>query len=351
MIVAAHGGGTRRGRSTLLMSKVTSVGAETANMSLRHAIVARVAVCALVFVVLAGIASTPASAYPFRRNLHRGSFGRDVKALEVRIAGWFGRRDRTRMRLNRHFGLKTKKAVMAFQAHYGLTVDGIAGPHTFAVLARLESKDHSTAHFDYKEFKQNYNSACGAQANAYAGTFGGGMVAPRRAKRNARRLMWRLEAVRAKGGGSAVGINSGFRSVKYNSCIGGASLSQHMYGTAADNRMATVSNHKERRLAKRSQLSGIGCYATLSHNHFDLRLENSDLPSQRLWWWPQKDAKGRDLDASGRPCWGEKKKNRGTNVLEAIRAHVRGAGTPLATAREMEVFQAAGEISDLGSAD
>jgi zinc D-Ala-D-Ala carboxypeptidase len=309
--------------------------------------------CALLLLAVLAGTSAPASAYPFHRILRRGSHGPDVKALEMRVAGWFPRRDQTRMVLNGRFGLRTKRAVMAFQAHYGLVVDGIAGPATFAVLDRLESKDHSTAHFNYGEFKQNFNPACGAQANAYAGTFRGGMVAPRRARRNARRLMWRLEAVRAKGGGGAVGINSGFRSVKYNSCIGGAALSQHLYGIAADNRMAAVSNHRERRLAKRSQLSGIGCYSSLSHNHFDLRLDNSDLPSQRAWWWPQRDSKGRDLDAAGKPCWGEKKKNsnREGNVLRAIWAHARGAGSLVPRAREISAFEAAGETSALGSAD
>lgn len=183
------------------------------------------------------------------------------------------------------------------------------------------------------------------------------MVAPRRAKRNARRLMWRLEAVRAKGGRRPIGINSGFRSVKYNSCIGGAGLSQHMYGTAADNRMVAVSNRKQRQLAKRSQLSGIGCYSSLSHNHFDVRLDNADLPEARAWWWPRRDSKGRDLDANGRPCWGEKKK--GARVgseapaggSRALAAQARAAGSLIPTEREIEAFEAAGEVPELGPAD
>ncbi len=321
-------------------------------MSRKRTRVRLVPICSLLLLSILGAAWTPASAYPFKRVLRRGSQGADVKALEVRVAGWYGRKDQTRMGLNRRFGLRTKRAVEALQAHYGLVVDGIAGPATFKVLSRLESGDGSTAHFEWGEFKQNFNSSCGAQANAYAGTFGGGMVAAGRAKRNARRLMWRLEAVRAKGGRRPIGINSGFRSVKYNSCIGGAALSQHMYGTAADNRMAAVSNRKERQLAKRSQLSGIGCYSSLSHNHFDLRLDNADLPAQRAWWWPQRDSKGRDLDATGRPCWGEKLSTKtGFAASRALAAHVRGVGSLVPTAREIEVFEAAGEVSELGPAD
>ena len=346
----------RARRSKLFKSKVATVGAEIANMSRKRARVRLVSICSLVLLSVVGAGWAPAAAFPFHRILRRGSQGADVKALEVRVAGWYPRGDQTRMGLNRRFGLRTKRALEALQAHYGLAVDGIAGPATFEVLARLEDRDGSTAHFNWGEFKQNFNSSCGAQANAYAGTFGGGMVAPRRAKRNARRLMWRLEAVRAKGGRRPIGINSGFRSVKYNSCIGGAALSQHMYGTAADNRMVAVSNRKERRLAKRSQLSGIGCYSSLSHNHFDLRLDNADLPAQRAWWWPQRDSKGRDLDATGQPCWGEKKSTKAGSGVggadpRALGAYVRGAGSLVPTEREVVAFEAAGEVSDLGPAD
>lgn len=348
--------GERVRRSRLLMSKVARVGAETAKMSRKRARVRFVLICSLALLSVLGAAWAPASAYPFQRILRRGSQGADVKALEVRVAGWYPRGDQTRMGLNRRFGRRTKRAVEALQAHHGLVVDGIAGPATFEVLAHQEDRDGSTAHFEWGEFKQNFNSSCGAQANAYAGTFGGGMVAPRRAKRNARRLMWRLEAVRSKGGRRPIGINSGFRSVKYNSCIGGAALSQHMYGTAADNRMVAVSNRKERHLAKRSQLSGIGCYSSLSHNHFDLRLDNVDLPAARAWWWPQRDSKGRDLDATGRPCWGEKtgaKAGSGAGAADsrALRAYVRGAGSLVPTEPEIDVFEAAGEVSELGPAD
>ena len=117
--------------------------------------------------------------------------------------------------------------------------------------------------------------------------------------------MWRLEAVRAKAGGKAIGVNSAFRSVSYNDCIGGARASQHMYGTAVDNRMAEVSNRYERDLARASQFHGIGCYSSLSHNHFDIRLENPKLPDSQYWWWPDQDRDGRDLADDGALCWGE----------------------------------------------
>lgn len=247
----------------------------------------------------------PAHAYTFTRSLGPEDKGPDVKVLQVRVAGWFPQNGQQQMPIDGYYGEETVAAVKAFQTFYGLEPDGIAGPSTFAVIDGLEDDNGSTLHFDWKEFKQNRNSNCSAKANAYAGTFKGGMVSPRRTKKNVKRLMWRLEAVRAKAGGKMVGINSGYRSVAYNDCIGGARASQHMYGTAADNRMAEVTNRVQRDLARASQFHGIGCYSSLSHNHFDLRLENAHLEGSRFWWWPDQDAKGRDLADDGRPCWGE----------------------------------------------
>jgi hypothetical protein len=247
----------------------------------------------------------PASAYEFARTLSSGDSGPDVKALQVRVAGWYPANSQDGMSVDGDFGAGTAAAVKAFQEFYGLAPDGIAGPSTFAVLAGLEDEDGSTQHFDWSEFWQKSNSRCSAKANAYSGTFGGGMVAPLRAKKNVKRLMWRLEALRAKAGGKAIGINSAFRSVSYNDCIGGARASQHMYGTAVDNRMAEVTNRYERDLARASQFHGIGCYSSLSHNHFDIRLENPKLPGSQYWWWPEQDRDGRDLADDGAPCWGE----------------------------------------------
>jgi zinc D-Ala-D-Ala carboxypeptidase len=309
--------------------------------------VKRVAFCVVALLVV--VSSAPAAAYPFSRILEEGDRGRDVLALEVRVAGWYPSNAQEALLINRRFGRRTKIAVAALQRHYGLAVDGIAGSATFSVLNSLQDKNGSTEHFNWSEFYQNYNSSCSSQANAYAGTFGGGMVAPRRVKGNVRRLMWRLEAVRAKGGSHLIGINSAFRSIKYNQCIGGASLSQHMYGTAADNRMANVRNRRERNIAKRSQLSGIGCYASLSHNHFDTRIENRDLASSRFWWWPKRDSKGRDLDAAGKPCWGERKRRSARTPVEGSR--LTGAQAIVPSVREVRAFQAAGETDDLLGAD
>ena len=174
--------------------------------------------------------------------------------------------------------------------------------------------------------------------------------------------MWRLEAVRRKGGGRPIGINSGFRSVAYNNCIAGARASQHLYGTAADNRMVGVGNRREREIAKRSQIHGIACYSSLSHNHFDLRIENKELRAGRFWWWPRRDRRGWDLTEGGSPCWGQGRSVRAsgsaliprsttTSVLHDVRRGVAGAGSLVPSLQEIELFEFAGEGEDLGGQD
>jgi zinc D-Ala-D-Ala carboxypeptidase len=302
----------------------------------------------------------PARAFEFKRTLSRGDTGRDVRMLQVRVAGWYPQDGKQYFPLDGEFGLGTAAAVKAFKTFHGLPSTGVANRAVFRILEDLQDPNGSTQHFDFSEFTQNFNPMCGARANSYEGSFRGGMVATARVKRNVRRLMWRLEAVRAKVGHNPVGINSGYRSVPYNDCIGGARASQHMYGTAADNRVAEVSNRRARRIAKRSQVHGIGCYARLSHNHFDLRMDNRDLESSRAFWWPERDRLGRDLDESDRPCWGEVAHtspgaaiaaSTTASVIGAVAAAVPGAGSIIPSAAEIEAFESAGEPGDLGEAD
>jgi zinc D-Ala-D-Ala carboxypeptidase len=311
-------------------------------------------------VVVALMGAAPAGAFEFTRTLRQGDSGRDVKMLQIRMAGWYPDADKHHFPLDGEFGPGTASAVKAFKTFHSLPADGVANRAVFRILDRLQDANGTTKHFDFSEFTQNFNPMCGARANSYAGSFRGGMVSTTRVKRNVRRLMWRLEAVRAKLGGNAVGINSGYRSVVYNDCIGGARASQHMYGTAADNRVAHVSNRRARTIAKGSQVHGIGCYASLSHNHFDLRMDNYDLDSTRAFWWPKRDSKGRDLDDSDRPCWGEVVHQSPArsiavtstvSVIQAVAAAAPGAGSMLPSDAEIEAFESAGESADLGGAD
>ena len=300
----------------------------------------RLLVVALMVAALVAMGAAPARAFEFTAPIEPGAVSPEVRALETRIAGWFPKIDQTVFRIDDTYDGQTKWALKKFQRHYGLKDDGIAGPAVFAVLDRLEQNDGSTLHFDYSEFWQNRSSSCSRKANRYAGTFQGGKVPAWKVKRNVKKLMWRLEAIRAKGGDNPIGINSAFRSVAYNDCIGGASLSQHMYGTAVDTKMIGVSNRGQRDLARQSQLHGIGCYSSLSHNHLDLRLENPAAPEARFWWWPRQDAAGRDLADDHRPCWGETRKT-GTKTSARI--------VP-SSAADLEAWEAAGE-SALHGAD
>jgi hypothetical protein len=283
-----------------------------------------------------------------------GDSGRAVKRLQIQVAGWFPlSKRRVYFAIDGIYGSQTARAVARMQRHYGLKGDGIARRSVLKILRRLRDSDGSTRHFDWGEFNQNRNSACSARANAYAGTFGGGMVSARRARRHVRRLMWRLEVLRARTGSNPIGVNSGFRSVPYNDCIGGARSSQHLYGTAADNRVAGVRNRRSRRVAKKSEFHGIGCYSSLTHNHFDIRMDNRALRSSRSWWWPDRDSKGRDLDAAGRPCWGQRRRrnNSGDVALGTVRALGAQAGSLVPSPAEVRAFAAAGEPRHLHGAD
>ena len=297
-------------------------------------------------------------AFEFQRPLRLGDTGPDVRALQLRVAGWFPPRKQIRFQIDGTYGAQTARAVRAFRRGYGLRPSRRAGRKALSVLEGLQDPDGSTAHFDFDEFVQNTSASCSRKANSSAGTFRGGAVPARVVKRNVRRMMWRLEAIRHKVGDKAIGINSAFRSVAYNKCIGGATGSQHMYGTAVDLRIVEVDNREARDVAKSSQVEGIGCYASLTHNHFDLRMENKALPGSRAWWWPEQDRKGRDLDEVGRRCWGQG----GTEidrssildsqiVIAGFVVGREGTGSTRPSSAEVEVFETAGEQGDYQGAD
>jgi len=296
--------------------------------------------------------------FRFERPLQLGDTGKDVKALQVRVAGWFSSPDQVAFGFDGVYGRQTERAVMAFRKGYGLHPSPRAGRKVLRRLERLQDPDGSTAHFDWVEFMQNSSASCSEKANASAGSFKGGPVRARVVKRNVKRMMWRLEAIRHKVGDKTIGINSGFRSIAYNKCIGGASGSQHLYGTAADLRIADTDNALARDVAKKSQMEGIGCYSALTHNHFDLRMENPALPDSRAWWWPETDKKGRDLDEEGKRCWGQGgiKIDR-SSILDSqieiagVVIGREGTGSTEPSSAEVEAFEATGESGDYHGAD
>ncbi|GLZ29088.1 muramoylpentapeptide carboxypeptidase [Lentzea sp. NBRC 105346] len=227
------------------------------------------------FAVSAGVALGPvlfwgeANAYPWSRQLEQGMNGGDVLELQIRVAGWAADSpSQTRVSLDGDFGPGTAAAVRRFQSAYGLGVDGKVGPQTQAALNALEQSDGSTAHFNWSEF-----------TDRTTGTFEGGKLSAAAVKENARRCMYKLEALRKKLGDRAITVNSGFRNIKHNAEIGGASDSMHLYGTAADLTVPGVPNKTVYQKAETCGFSGLERY-TVDHQHVDSR---ADLG--RSWWW------------------------------------------------------------------
>ncbi len=209
-----------------------------------------------------------AQAYSWGGTLQQGSSGAAVKELQIRVAGWAaGSASHTYVAVDGSFGPATTAAVKRFQSAYGLGADGVVGSGTQSKLNALESSDGSTAHFNWSEF-----------TDRISGTFSGGKVSATTAKEYARRLMYKLEAVRVKIGNVPITVNSGFRSIQHNSDVGGASDSMHMYGCAAD-LASSVGNLTLYRKAETSGFSGLEAY-TEDHQHVDSRAELG-----RAWWW------------------------------------------------------------------
>lgn len=220
-------------------------------------------------------ACTP-GASPFYRTLQQGMSGSDVRELQIRVAGWAadsGTSWQQYVSVDGSFGAQTKAAVKRFQAAYGLQVDGIVGSQTQAKLVSLSCSDGSTQHFSWSEFYSHDGSG-----------FSGGKVSETKVRENVRRLMWKLEALRKKAGDKAITVNSGFRSIAHNTAVGGASSSQHMYGTAGDIQVSTKTPSQVLQIAKTCGFSGLGLYS--SFVHMDSRIENPDNQiSWSRWGW------------------------------------------------------------------
>ena len=152
-----------------------------------------------------------------------------------------------------------KQALTTFQGGYNLgtwlVVDGLNGPNTSAALARSNANlrngiGTASAHFFFSEFR----CTCG------------GVYDTCRTILVRRELLQSLEKYRNLAG--PVHIESGYRCPPRNKAVGGASNSQHMYGTAAD------VSYKERDTTVRNlkAFAGIGRNRT-SHlvRHLDRR--------------------------------------------------------------------------------
>ncbi|RKN49553.1 D-Ala-D-Ala carboxypeptidase family metallohydrolase [Micromonospora endolithica] len=231
---------------------------------------------AAIATVVAAPAAHADGCYTWTRNLYQGRSGNDVRQLQLRVAGWAGNRDIVEN--DGIFGPKTAAAVRRFQSAYGIRVDGVAGPQTFAKLYQIQDNDCTPRHFSWTEM----DDGCGR------GGWTGGPLTPAETRQNALRTMWKLEAMRKSLGERPLYVTSGFRSRACNSQVGGASDSQHLYGNAADVVSGTRSLCDVARDARSRGFSGIygpGAPDHDDHVHVDSRRENNrDNTSNTTRW-------------------------------------------------------------------
>lgn len=157
------------------------------------------------------------------------------------------------------WGTLSKVATTAFQNDYGLEANGVCGSVTekamkhavaygMPIVKTEEPTWDNIKHFERREFK------------CKCGKCGGFPVEP----------SWDLLAILEKirdHFGAPVSITSGVRCATHNANVGGASKSQHLYGTAADIKVsgatpAEVASYAETLLPN---TGGIGIYKTFTH--------------------------------------------------------------------------------------
>lgn len=80
--------------------------------------------------------------------------------------------------------------------------------------------------------------------------------------------------------GKAVIINSGYRCAKHNKNVGGARLSKHLIGMAADIKVKGVSPRDVARYAESLGIKGIGLYDTFVH---------IDTRRDKYFWYGHKE--------------------------------------------------------------
>ncbi|MET7965500.1 D-Ala-D-Ala carboxypeptidase family metallohydrolase [Micromonospora sp. NPDC005305] len=231
---------------------------------------------AAIATVVAAPAAHADGCYTWPRNLYQGRTGEDVRQLQIRVAGWAAYRDI--VRIDGSYGPETAAAVRRFQSAYGLRADGVAGPQTFAKIYDLQDNDCTPKHFSYAEL----DNGCGK------GGWSGGPLSSTAARENAVRAMWKLEALRRSLGDTPLYVISGFRDIACNRQVGGATDSQHLYGTAADvlSRSRTLCQvATSARSHGFSGLFGPGYPGHSDHVHVDSRRENNQDRSANTTTW------------------------------------------------------------------
>lgn len=179
--------------------------------------------------------------------LRKGDSGSEVRTLQnqlIKLGFYLGSSGADGV-----FGQYTLDAVKGVQSATGITVDGIVGPNTRSAITKFLNAPNNcnTAHFNQSEFKCKH---CGKLPS-------GGIP---------KKLLLRLEALRAKCGNKPITITSGYRCPTHNANVGGATNSQHLYGKAADIKVSgvsasTVYNYADKIFGD----GGVGKYSTFTH--------------------------------------------------------------------------------------
>jgi hypothetical protein len=157
------------------------------------------------------------------------------------------------------WGQLSQTATKAFQADYGLEADGICGEITQKAMKHavtygmpiIVTKEPSWDDIKYFE-RREFRCKCG-RCNGYP-------VEP------SWDLLLILDDIREHFK-APVRINSGIRCEAHNKSVGGASKSQHLYGTAADIKVDGVPPSEVAEYAETllPNTGGIGRYGTFTH--------------------------------------------------------------------------------------
>lgn len=187
-----------------------------------------------------------------RKTIRFGDSGADVVYLQQRLTS----KGYGVGKIDGKFGSMTDEATRALQAENGLVVDGIVGINTWNVLENKEGvmvKEYSLARDGEMKISKNFK------------------VKEFRCKDGSDRILIdtdfavnKLQAIRDHFG-TAVTINSAYRTESYNCKVGGAKLSYHMKGQAFDIVVKCHTPLEVARFAQSIGITGIIQYNTFVH--------------------------------------------------------------------------------------